>query len=50
MITNFTESERLRAKAHAMIPGGCHTYAKGDDQYPVLSPSHITHGLEGCAH
>jgi glutamate-1-semialdehyde 2,1-aminomutase len=44
---NFTESERMRAKAHAIIPGGCHTYAKGDDQYPILSPSHITHG-NGC--
>lgn len=47
MITNFTESERMRAKAHAMIPGGNHTYAKGDDQYPVLSPSHVVRGL-GC--
>lgn len=25
-----TANERL----HAMIPGGAHTYAKGDDQYP----------------
>lgn len=46
-ITTFAESERLRARAHAVIPGGCHTYAKGDDQYPVLSPSHIVRGL-GC--
>ncbi len=30
-----------------MIPGGCHTYAKGDDQYPVLSPGFIARG-EGC--
>jgi glutamate-1-semialdehyde 2,1-aminomutase len=44
MIDKFTESERLRAKAHAMIPGGSHTYAKGDDQYPILSPSHIVRG------
>ncbi len=44
MITKFTESERLRAKAHALIPGGCHTYAKGDDQYPILSPSHVVRG------
>src|SRR5262245_28574452 len=47
MITNFTASDRLRAKAHAMIPGGSHTYAKGDDQYPVLSPSHVVRG-QGC--
>jgi glutamate-1-semialdehyde 2,1-aminomutase len=47
MITNFTESERLRKTAHALIPGGCHTYAKGDDQYPILSPSHVVRG-QGC--
>src|SRR5262245_19482408 len=47
MITKFTESERLRARAHALIPGGCHTYAKGDDQYPILSPSHVVRG-QGC--
>ncbi len=44
MIDKFAESERLRVKAHAMIPGGSHTYAKGDDQYPILSPSHIVRG------
>jgi glutamate-1-semialdehyde 2,1-aminomutase len=44
MIDTFDESERLRAKAHALIPGGCHTYAKGDDQYPILSPSHMVRG------
>lgn len=44
MITEFSESERLRARAQALIPGGCHTYAKGDDQYPLLSPSHIVRG------
>ncbi|MEQ1607427.1 MAG: glutamate-1-semialdehyde 2,1-aminomutase [Hyphomonadaceae bacterium] len=46
-ITKFDASERLRAKAHRMIPGGGHTYAKGDDQYPVRSPSHIVRGA-GC--
>ncbi len=39
-IAKFDASERLRAKAHRIIPGGGHTYAKGDDQYPVRSPSH----------
>jgi len=43
-ISTFEQSERLRKKAHALIPGGCHTYAKGDDQYPILSPSHIVRG------
>lgn len=40
----FGKSEALRARAHAMIPGGAHTYAKGDDQYPILSPGFIARG------
>jgi glutamate-1-semialdehyde 2,1-aminomutase len=38
---------RLRDMAHHLIPGGCHTYAKGDDQYPILAPGFIARGL-GC--
>jgi glutamate-1-semialdehyde 2,1-aminomutase len=38
---------RVKELAHHLIPGGCHTYAKGDDQYPVLAPGFITRGL-GC--
>jgi len=30
-----------------MIPGGCHTYAKGDDQYPSIAPGFIQRG-KGC--
>jgi glutamate-1-semialdehyde 2,1-aminomutase len=37
----------LRERAHALIPGGCHTYAKGDDQYPILAPGFIARGA-GC--
>ncbi|MEM7475917.1 MAG: glutamate-1-semialdehyde 2,1-aminomutase [Planctomycetota bacterium] len=44
---HFDKSNKIRKRAHAAIPGGCHTYAKGDDQYPVLSPGFITHG-KGC--
>lgn len=40
-------TERMRGLAHNLIPGGCHTYAKGDDQYPVLAPSFIARG-HGC--
>jgi len=47
MIDKFDESERLRKKAHTLIPGGSHTYAKGDDQYPILSLSHVVRG-QGC--
>jgi glutamate-1-semialdehyde 2,1-aminomutase len=43
----FAASTALRRRAHALIPAGCHTYAKGDDQYPELSPSHIVRG-RGC--
>jgi len=38
---------RLKDRAHYIIPGGCHTYAKGDDQYPILAPGFIVRGL-GC--
>ncbi|MGD2131285.1 MAG: glutamate-1-semialdehyde 2,1-aminomutase [Maricaulaceae bacterium] len=44
---SFEKSRALREKAHRMIPGGAHTTAKGDDQYPVLSPGFVTHG-QGC--
>ena len=44
---NFSESNRLRKRAHEIIPGGCHTYAKGDDQYPLNSPGFICSG-KGC--
>ncbi len=44
---NFTRSRAMQRRAHDLIPGGCHTYAKGDDQYPVLAPGFIARG-EGC--
>jgi len=44
---SFADSNRLRQLAHRLIPGGSHTYAKGDDQYPVLAPGFIERG-EGC--
>ena len=43
----YQRSEALRKRAHDVIPGGCHTYAKGDDQYPVRSPGFIARG-QGC--
>jgi glutamate-1-semialdehyde 2,1-aminomutase len=43
----FTQSKALQNKSHALIPGGAHTYAKGDDQYPELAPGFIARG-EGC--
>ncbi|HBE67610.1 MAG TPA: glutamate-1-semialdehyde 2,1-aminomutase [Planctomycetaceae bacterium] len=32
---------------HVLIPGGAHTYAKGDDQFPINAPKTIVSGL-GC--
>jgi len=40
-------TEDLRRRAHRVIPGGCHTYSKGDDQYPALAPAFIARG-SGC--
>ena len=37
----------LQQRAHELIPGGCHTYAKGDDQWPLNAPRFIARG-EGC--
>lgn len=30
-----------------LIPGGAHTYSKGDDQFPSIAPAHLERG-EGC--
>lgn len=43
-ITNFSKSDEYRNSIHDLIPGGAHTYSKGDDQFPILSPAAITHG------
>lgn len=43
----FEGSDDLRRRLHAVIPGGAHTYAKGDDQYPEFAAPVIDHGL-GC--
>lgn len=40
-------SLQLQARFHRIIPGGSHTYAKGDDQYPHSAPIYITRG-KGC--
>lgn len=40
----FDLSKRLSVRAHQIIPGGAHTYAKGDDQYPELAPGFIARG------
>ncbi|MBZ6247272.1 glutamate-1-semialdehyde 2,1-aminomutase [Streptomyces olivaceus] len=37
-------SRAANERLHALVPGGAHTYAKGDDQYPVGLAPVISHG------
>ena len=37
-------SHALNRRLHAAVPGGAHTYAKGDDQYPEGLAPIISHG------
>lgn len=45
--TQSAAALQLQQRAHDLIPGGCHTYAKGDDQWPHNAPRFIVKG-EGC--
>ena len=44
---DYSLSRELQPKAHRLIPGGAHTYAKGDDQFPESAPGFIVRG-KGC--
>lgn len=44
---NFEKGKALQQLSHKLIPGGAHTYAKGDDQYPELAPPFLVKG-KGC--
>ena len=44
---NSTSASELQRRAHELIPGGGHTYAKGDDQYPEEAPPFLVRG-SGC--
>lgn len=35
---------KLRARLHRVIPGGAHTYSRGDDQFPALAPPLLVRG------
>ncbi len=41
---NLKNSKKFRKQIHNLIPGGAHTYSKGDDQFPELSPACIKKG------
>jgi glutamate-1-semialdehyde 2,1-aminomutase len=40
----FDKSLSLQSDFHKFIPGGSHTYAKGDDQFPEFMPPYIVRG------
>jgi glutamate-1-semialdehyde 2,1-aminomutase len=42
--TTMPRSHELRSRAHALIPGGAHTYSKGDDQFPEIAPGFLVRG------
>ncbi|MGV6816469.1 MAG: glutamate-1-semialdehyde 2,1-aminomutase [Thiotrichales bacterium] len=46
-MSRYEKSLALRERFNATIPGGAHTYAKGDDQFPEFAAPYISHG-EGC--
>lgn len=46
-VRSYDKGRGLAEKGHRLIPGGCHTYAKGDDQYPLESPPFLVRG-RGC--
>jgi glutamate-1-semialdehyde 2,1-aminomutase len=44
---SFERSSAMRARFHELIPGGAHTYAKGDDQWPEHAAPYVARGA-GC--
>ena len=38
------KSKAYQVAIHELIPGGAHTYSKGDDQFPENAPAAISHG------
>ena len=43
----FDQSRKLQSRFHALIPGGAHTYAKCDDQFPEFAAPYLVRG-DGC--
>ncbi|MFI9555999.1 glutamate-1-semialdehyde 2,1-aminomutase [Nonomuraea endophytica] len=43
--TGFIQSTLLQRKLHELVPGGAHTYARGDDQYPEGMAPVLVRGL-----
>lgn len=43
-ITKFEKSREFSRRIHELVPGGAHTYSKGDDQFPYNAPAAIVRG------
>ena len=43
-MTRLPHSDAANSRLHSLVPGGAHTYAKGDDQYPEGLAPVISHG------
>ncbi|UGT62765.1 glutamate-1-semialdehyde 2,1-aminomutase [Nocardia asteroides] len=46
-MTDFSRSNAAQARLHELVPGGAHTYARGDDQYPEGMAPVLVRG-SGC--
>ncbi|PWR04545.1 glutamate-1-semialdehyde 2,1-aminomutase [Meridianimarinicoccus roseus] len=44
MSRDKTDNQSLRQRLHAVIPGGAHTYSRGDDQFPACAPALLERG------
>lgn len=44
-LRSFQKSLDIKSKIHDLIPGGAHTYNKGDDQYPEFHAPYLVKGL-----
>lgn len=44
MLKKKTDNQSLRQRLHAVIPGGAHTYSRGDDQFPGSAPALLERG------
>lgn len=41
---NDASNTNYRDRLHRLIPGGAHTYSRGDDQFPAIAPPILAHG------
>ncbi|KQV95985.1 glutamate-1-semialdehyde 2,1-aminomutase [Rhizobacter sp. Root1221] len=44
MTSSSDDFDALRARLHRAIPGGAHTYSRGDDQFPAIAPPLFVRG------